>query len=266
MTAARKTEVIQIKGDDSKPIKEDPNLDLAISAKSATGGMMSENIPLICGGISDLGEVHQHCWILGQKFPQVSMQAPRYYAASVVITVNNRSILWVTGGNRENDLSSAQSTTELVQLDRSEFGPNLPKPLARHCILKVSDREALITGGSSGKIWHGSPDTLRIQMDPAGGFSSMEQGPPMMVPRRNHACGLVETRTEPTTILAVVVGGNFKKKGGSKRSFTNHHHSVELLTTTNLKDSAWKAGPEIPRKELAFAAGLIVGYLGLRNK
>ena len=144
-SALDSSEVIDLKN----PGNNCSNLaDYPESIYSATGGLVDDQFPLICGGTP-----HFHsdtCFVVGNENISVKMSDTRVGAASVII---NRKKLWVTGGSYSTGglYPESLSSTIYVELDgnngTSYPGPELPMPLTGHSLLVIDDTTCILTGG-----------------------------------------------------------------------------------------------------------------------
>ena len=229
------SEVIDLTNPD---VKCDPLQDF--SRMFATGGLLPKDKPVICGGISneDHEKVLQNCIIIDDD-PTTStsnlvMSTERAFASSVVLS-NGK--LWITGGgNAEND--RGLNTTEYIFSDMddpnsgrssilSDFGPELPYPMAGHCLALLNDlNDVLIIGGKivvdssgeemiSNKIFVASPidtnqiDEIKLQLD---------------TKRMDHSCGVIYNDIAP---LVIVAGGITRE--GDEFPYLD---SVEIIAPT----------------------------------
>ncbi len=96
------------------------------------------------------------------------MLEPRAYAASILVGDSDET-LFMTGGFSN---SGYLKTTELVQLEQSRKGPDLPEALNLHCFVKINSTTAMIIGGSesgvtSKKTWFYSIPNQRFYPGPS---------------------------------------------------------------------------------------------------
>ena len=117
----QRTEVIDLANPDSKC---DPLPDYPIQIFGATGGLLQDSSPIVCGGFdgSDLGRISQ-CYIIdgNETLQTIDLNIYRWNSASVLLDKNT---LWITGGY---EFESVLYSTEYVKLDQSTAiaGPNL---------------------------------------------------------------------------------------------------------------------------------------------
>ena len=81
------TEVIDFKNEN---ISCETLPDFPIKLEAATGGLLFNSVPMVCGGLSFDPKliIHSNCYIVGQEEPITSLNTARYFSASVVL--NNR--------------------------------------------------------------------------------------------------------------------------------------------------------------------------------
>ena len=115
------TEVIDLANPDSKC---DPLPEYPIQIFGATGGLLQDTSPIVCGGFdgSDLGRISQ-CYIVdgNETLQTIDLNIYRWNSASVLLDKNT---LWITGGY---EFESVLHSTEFVKLDQSTAiaGPDL---------------------------------------------------------------------------------------------------------------------------------------------
>ncbi len=182
----------------------------------ATGGLLKQEIPLICGGESAGSEVEylKDCYVLGKPEVQAKMKVARALASSIVLTMHGskslsvgQEVLFVVGGM--NEAHDALKSTELVGLDPRRTvnvglpGPELPldQGVANHCMTKVNGTTAILVGGNTmpnKSLWYSIED------------SSWTQGPGLPSPKSGfHACGFV--MDQALSIPLVIVVGRFSQ-------------------------------------------------------
>jgi hypothetical protein len=102
--------------------------------ESPSGGLLTNNIVLICGGIKK-NKILDDCFAVTDnkvEAIEVHLSLPRYAAASVVWHGNT---LWLTGGSL--DGTGSTKSTEFVQLTGSRPGPDLPLEVCLFCLSHV---------------------------------------------------------------------------------------------------------------------------------
>ncbi len=112
----------------------------------ASGGFVDDQL-LVCGGSrSDMDPMkssHPLCFVLGNSRVMAYSEFPRGMAASLPIS----DYLWITGGWNSLTQEITKSTERIILGAKSESGPDLPFPLAGHCLFQLNKTMALLTGG-----------------------------------------------------------------------------------------------------------------------
>ncbi len=107
----------------------------------------------------------------------------------------------MTGGTASDPSLQRLSTTEFVSPDGSSyFGPDLPYPMEKHCLVQLNVSTAMLIGG----------------YDEDGGYLDafyydiiseiFTKGPDSVEHRENHACGAIRDKGDGSLIV-VSVGG-----------------------------------------------------------
>ena len=159
--------------------------DFPIKVEGSVGGLIHNDIPLICGGWNITHNMK--CYSMGSKERlEVNLIQRRHYSGGIII----KNDLWITGG-------ISAKTSELIQSNgTSVVGPKLPVDLLYHCSTKINDSFVLLTGGADTK-------GQVLIVDAEENFK-MESGPSLLTERHSHACGTFIHQGKP---LVVVVGG-----------------------------------------------------------
>ena len=182
----------------------------------AVGGLIN-NIPVVCGGIDKKRNYFDDCVLIG-KSKKIPMVSTRYTHTSVNLDSGR---LWILGG--ANKSVSYLDTTEIVSINKSVKGIELPSTWRFGCAVNVNNKIYLIGGKRNyditNKIWI---------VDPFNGFK-LEEGPPMNYGRRDHMCGVMPDDQ------TIVVAGGFGKKSGQKTEFYD------------IKTATWKIGKSFSR-------------------
>ena len=186
-----------------------------------TASASVQGSPVVCGGMEPSKARIGNCYI-NEGSPNFSWRKltdhirGRYMHAAVAL--GDR--LWLTGGAGVVTYANGQGTptgldlTEFISLDGTvERGPNLPKYLDSHCMIKLTDGRVMILGGvvtirnlnDVGKenyyptkkvlIYH--PDTM-----------DFTDGPSMLNNRSSFACAYFYSRLHGGRPVALAVGGN----------------------------------------------------------
>ena len=214
------------------------------------GTMLEQDQAIICGSLKDPSfqtdglhprEYPFNCTLNGVKnFTNLKYS----HHAGSALNING-STLWITGGNLFPISTEMQSETDLVPSTKSEFinkygseqGPNLPRQFMFHCATKANLTHAILTGGfiNSDYDMGTTRTTLFVDLE----TFMMTEGPKMIVPRSDHACGGI---SHPNGTNYVLVGGGVHQ--GEIPFVSSNEGSTELLKIG--QDSGWSMGPTIP--------------------
>jgi hypothetical protein len=188
---------------------------------SASGGLLTNNNALICGGVWG-SERLDDCFSInhnGIKKQKTRLSWPRSHAASVVW---NSTTLWMTGGFL--DVSKSTNSTEFFQQTGTTPGPDLPIAVAYHCLVSLNDTTALLIGGYL-RDQTSSKATFFYNTD----HKTWTDGPSLILGRSSHSCALFKSPQHDHTDTVIITGGY---NAGS-------HASTELL---NLVSNSWESG------------------------
>ena len=168
--------------------------DYPIPVWGASGFLMNDSLPLICGGANDDLVPFSDCHIAGSATsdPVVKLLTARFDSAAVPI---NSHQLWVTGGwDGSNFLASTEIVDVLASPPTVVPGPELPVPMAAHCIVQLNESTVLFMGGrpNGKKTFFYDASTL-----------TWTNGPDMNHERSVFGCGLM---TMGSDILVVASG------------------------------------------------------------
>ena len=198
-----------------------------------SGGLLSGNTPLICGG-----SIHKswrkptasQCFTLESTVPRSLMYVRRMRAASIVTDGGNS--LWITGGFQFKG-AVIRKTTEFVSLNGTRPGPDLPMPVHWHCLAKINETSAIMIGGeialthntsmASNKTWFYNFNT-----------TSWTPGPSLDHARETASCGLITDSADGSKM--VVITGGFTVND-------TYMNSTEVLV---LGSNEWMGGPDLP--------------------
>jgi hypothetical protein len=189
--------------------------------ESASGGLLTNNNALICGGWGSSGKFLDDCFSINHNGIKrtARLSQPRSYAASVVW---NSTTLWLTGGWL--DGSERTKSTEFVQLTGSTPGPDLPLEVSYHCLVSLNDTTLLLIGGRlQGGTY--SKATYYYNTD----HNTWTDGPSLTIGRDDHSCALFKSPQHGHTDTVIVTGGF---DGGELAS-------TEFL---NLESNSWQSG------------------------
>ena len=178
------------------------------------GGVVNDTI-LVCKGLGDTGNdcnAFQNNEFVASK----SLNIPRYGAGGE-ITKNG---LWITGGN---DNTKLIKSTEFVTFDTALMGPDLPIPMAYHCMTRISDSIIAFVGGYEKDYL----DTIYFFNEDS---NSWLLGPSLKHKRAQHGCTTFSNYGKKY----LIVGGGYDDA---------YLDSVEVLDLGSL---TWIVGPNLP--------------------
>ncbi len=247
---SRKSEVIDI---DNPNVSCQSLPDLPVQDVSAVGGLVSGNIPLICGGtVIGLGGETDRCAILnnfGRWIEIGQMLEAKEEAASMLW---NQTTLLVTGGQHGPD--NYLSATELITVKQSQSqsednqpsysfstrsAPNLPINVSLHCIVRLNESTAFLIGG-----WNGKGETyfLDLTTDLDEEMFAFTRGPQLAIGRYFHVCGVLSNPGDGNETVVVMTGG----------SNNGHHRTTEMWIPGS---NEWIKGPDLP-EAVSYTSGL----------
>ncbi len=241
------TEIVHLSSnlvnDDAIGIKP-PSDTIPDNVEHAVGGIFSDGTTVICGGrtivssLADYPEVKDNCLALGWQKPFVRMNRKRWKSSSIMWNDNNgKEVLWITGGAsdfsiEDPDFYSLRSTEMVTFSGSTEFGPDLPGPLEQHCLVRLNDTTALLTGGY---IWTSNWALSDESLKETHYFSlnaTWTDGPKLLETRQNHACGVL--LDQESLQMVVIVAGGFSLD------------TTECLQVAYQQQSQWIPGEKLP--------------------
>ena len=224
-----KTEILDLSIAQKFECKDLPNYPIA--AGGATIGSLGNKV-LVCGGglntftIDNVNrqEITDECYSINSKETEfvTKMSHKRWQAASVNI---NKDTIWISGG--QDNVGDILSSSELMKVEGSMAGPELPMPLQDHKMIAINSDLIMVIGGYS----------------PANGILSQTfyydhlnghwiDGPTLNQVRINHAAGII-TDGATHERLVIVTGG----VDGLGAYYYNAFKSTEIL-----QDGDWSLG------------------------
>ena len=143
--------------------------------------------------------------------------------------------------SRTRNCSTLLKSTELISLESTEPFVDMPKSLKSHCIIKINEDLAMVTGGRT--VSDEDPTRMAPHFEKNTHFFSFSNqrwlpGPDLSIGRHDHACGTFLMGDE--TIMAVA--GGYRQLTVDEQRRTD---SVEFLSLQNL-DIGWFKGPKLP--------------------
>ena len=186
----------------------------------ATGGLL-ESTPLICGGITN-GVTSDACYTLDRDKARnlTKMLVKRAHSTSIILDSKH---LWVTGGL---DLGTelVHSSSELVNVEYTSLGPELPRALYMHALVSVQEDETMVVGGVNSNGTTADSDLTHIYNHRMKRWTN---GPILNTGRHSHAAFIViDLVTEERLVIAA---------GGYLNEFSIN--STEILI-----DNRWVEG------------------------
>ena len=188
-----------------------------IDISYGTGGLVNQ-IPIICGGKPATNQCYS---LIGKKWELTSLTTKRHSASSTVVN----DTLWITGGReRERRKKFHLNSSEYVYVNGTvKPGPNLPKALYHHCMVKLNITAILITGGLPAS---NSRDTVFYDIE----TGNWKNGTKLKTGRYHHACAVFNSSMHGNKTVAVVAGGVSPEMNGMTET-------MEVLDYSNGKDS-----------------------------
>ena len=190
--------------------------DYPIQVSSASGGLIQNSQPLICGGWNG-NSLFSECFMAGgaASDPVVKLLTPRQWSAAVAI---NSHQLWVTGGYGGSWLASTEIVDILANPPTVVPGPELPVRMNGHCIVQLNQSTVLFMGGSPNR-----KKTFFFDIP----SQTWTDGPDMNHDRRDFGCSTMTTGSD----LLVVASGGYDSPS-----------TTELLNMGNSNGLKWSAG------------------------
>ena len=222
-----KTEVLDFSIAEKFECKDLPDYPIAVGG--ATVGFLGNKV-LVCGGglytytTYNNQETTDECYSInvGGTVFVTKMLYKRWHAASVNV---NKDTIWISGGH--DNYGDILSSSELMKVEGSMAGPELPMPLQDHKMIAINSDLIMVIGGYS----------------PASGILSQTfyydhlnghwiDGPTLNQVRINHAAGII-TDGATHERLVIVTGG----VDGLGAYYYNAFKSTEIL-----QDGDWSLG------------------------
>ena len=175
-----------------------------MNSYGATGGLLGST-PLICGGITN-GISSDTCYTLDKDkaTDAAKLSVKRAHSTSIIL---NSTHLWISGGiDKEAEL--IHSSSELVNIESTYPGPNLPNPLFMHAMISLEGNLTMVIGGASSRSKTTSHSESGSNMTYIYDhiLKNWTNGPTMNMARASHAAFIV-TDLETNERLVIVAGG-----------------------------------------------------------
>ena len=197
-------------------------------------------VPIVCGG-DDALNGDNRCFYLSDSKRWIQLEprmtVKREDAASIVI--NNGKSLWITGGLYSGSTTEILTLTSGRRISASSFsfeaGPDLPRYLRGHCLVKLSSSTAMLIGGR-GKDMNGDWSNINATyfLDiPSSSENAIVRGPDLIHPRYHHACGVLDNPGDGNGQVVIVAGGQYRVS-----------KSTEIWAVGS---QGWTRGPDLPK-------------------
>ena len=224
---------------------------------------MENTTPLVCGGQEIIAPFQMigECYTVGTEAnqePLATLSVPRRDSSTILWNDNGKETLWITGGitdfwsPQEVNGSMALVSTELVSISSPladlRLGPELPAPVSAHCMVKLNDSSAILTGGNH--WWtvqqdsYSLLDTFFFTKTSVEGDGNWSLGPKLPCRMYDHVCGsIVDQDTKEQ--IAVVAGGQ------------ECFDTTLLLHLDDMEQNGdWTYGPYLPQPTLIGSDGI----------
>ena len=130
--------------------------------------------------------------------------------------------------------------TQYVTLNQvAELGPEMPLPLSHHCLVKIDESLAVVTGGfTSDNLMTDGSFYYQISSQ------TWTLAPSLALPRHSHSCGVLRSLTDGADAVPIVVvaSGDTEVDDVSTEFLAFPHSNQQTI------DNAWTEGPDIPLK------------------
>lgn len=166
---------------------------------------------MACGGV--FGNIYQepsthrpnmHCLMLGQNLRWNIVESPLLHwpRNQSAHAHYSKSGAWITGGADFTNYKFATNKTETLDENGTSLGPELPYPMADHCMVYIGEDVFFMAGGFAGRFQ--SPTKTSFLQNRINGRT--KSTPPMVYPRAGHSCLLMEM-PEQKDIIVIAAGG-----------------------------------------------------------
>ena len=192
-----KTEIIDLKMPENSCWQED---DFPVGLIRATGGLVRENVPLICGGFDVSWHARQECYLLTNNgFSNIINMTKARVGSSAV--VQNQDLV-VFGGVYYEGITSDHvgiSSIERVSIAKqsSDIIGEMPFTFSEGCIMAYNEKKVMAISGLQDE--YPSPDTWTSSFDD---LANWRRGPSLNEKRSSFGCSMFHHFK-----MAIVVGG-----------------------------------------------------------
>jgi len=193
-----------------------------IKMEGGVGGIVEDDIPLICGGFTSFGPLIYECYKLIDKNwePAGMLETGRSSMGTGNVVIDNQLLL--SGGYDGSRLHQTSLMDTISTLNLKD----MPTALDGHCIVKLDRSKILLIGGWDDKSMQSS-ETLIFDLE----NQQWSDGPRMRQGRTGHGCVKSNLGGKP---IIWVTGGYDRK---------SRLQSTEYLEDL---DQGWKSGPDLP--------------------
>ena len=176
-----------------------------LNSYGATGGLLGST-PLICGGIAD--EITSDvCYTLDKDKATntTKLSVKRAHSTSTILDSNH---LWISGGMDE-EAGLIHSSSEIVNIESTYPGPELPRPLFMHAMVSLEGNLTMVIGGANSisKSTTDSESGSNMTYIYNHMLKNWTNGPTMNMARASHAAFIV-TDLVTDERLVIAAGGH----------------------------------------------------------
>ena len=191
-----------------------------MNSYGATGGLLGST-PLICGGITN-GITSDVCYTLDKDKATnaTTLSVKRAHSTSTILDSNH---LWISGGIDE-EAGLIHSSSEIVNIESTYPGPELPRPLFMHAMVSLEGNLTIVIGGANSNS-SGTATASYLTYIYDHMLKAWTNGPTMNMARASHAAFIV-TDLETDERLVIAAGG--------------YQNSTEILI-----DNVWIKGNDL---------------------
>ena len=194
--------------------------DYPVKMQAGIGGIVEDDIPLICGGYWKRGRSIYECFKLVDKSWEIAdvLETDKVFMGTGNVVINKKLLL--SGGYDGDSVSDKMSLMDTISSTIKL--KDMPKAISDHCIVKLDQSKILLIGGNddNGK----RSETLIFNLE----NQQWSDGPRMRQKRRSHGCVKGNLNGKP---IIWVTGGYAE----------NRLKSTEYLDLENL-NQGWQSG------------------------
>jgi hypothetical protein len=224
--------------DETNPDLSCDNLpSFAVSVSTATGKLYQGTTPIICGGFKSTYRCECQSFKNGAWQPEASLNTCRGHPQSVVFknpSKQNDDILMISGGTDLANINSLVESYDGKSWDQRRIA-TMPELVPQHCLVKINDSMLMSIGGIEA-LTSWTPKTYFLDINK----NIWMEGPPIITPRAQHSCAIMNWKNPNTGKLEKVV-----VVAGGRERYGDDLNSVELLFLENYKNG-FNPGPTLP--------------------